>query len=258
MKYFMGVFMMKRLVLVVAVSIMIFQAETREYYIRNLADDSFSVSIVNRNPNATITPMTCGTKPLDTDSSVIVGCIEQSCGKSSHRKEKRYNVIFMEGYVPSAGEEPYISFSNDKGEFRLVFFEENYAELHSDTTLEIHDNPERRAHDHFYTQSNAFSTNAPYKDNPYNGGVQHWIVFGSYMAVYCYERYNFALRAVDICDWSEEMYKSCNFRIEDLEETECDKRLGIEYPTASSYNYWKQCEHRKQCWRFRLCNCCID
>jgi hypothetical protein len=250
----MEVFVMKRLMSVVAVSVVIFQSETREYYIHNLADDSFSVSIVNRNPNVTITPVIRGTKPSRTDPSIIVGCIEQPCGKGSHRKEKRYNVVFTEGYVPSPGEEPYISFGNDKGEFRLVFFEENYAELHSDTTLEIHDNPERRAHDNFYTQSNAFSTDDPYKDSPYNGCVQHWIVFSSYMAVYCYERYNFALRAVDICDWSEEMYKSCNFRIEDLEETECDKRLGIEYPTASSYNYWK---HRNQR-RFKLCSCCTD
>ncbi|MDR0753555.1 MAG: hypothetical protein LBE95_02730 [Holosporaceae bacterium] len=106
---------------VVVVGIVVsFSIEAREYYIRNEAMDSFSVSVTIKDPRVVITPLI-----TDTDPSIIVGRREQPCGKGSVRLEKRYKVSFRDGYTPPLGEEPFVSFKNNNGEFRLVFFVEN-------------------------------------------------------------------------------------------------------------------------------------
>jgi hypothetical protein len=181
---------MKRLILTVVVAnVGMFSAEARWYCIHNEASDSFSVSVTVNDPRVVITPLITVTDP-----SIIVGRREQPCGRGSIRREKRYEVKFQEGYTPPPGEEPFISFFNDKGKFRLVFFDENYAELHSDIASEIHDDAQRREYDHSYTQSDLKTERA------YDGPVRHWIVFKPYVATYCYELYRFAMRSVNIYD----------------------------------------------------------
>jgi hypothetical protein len=194
---------MKWLMLVVAsvaTNLIIFRIEARDYFIRNESVDSFSVSVVNKDPRVIIAPLN-----NKTDPALILGCDRRFNGKGGILSKKRYSVIFEEEFTPLPGEEPYIMFSNGVGTVKLVFFSENYAELRSDTVLEIHDNPQRREHDNFYTQSDTLAAGNPYRDNPYDGYLQHWVVFGEragrcYTAVYCYEVDRFALRAVDICD----------------------------------------------------------
>jgi hypothetical protein len=220
------------IVAVAAVSTEMFYAEAREYYIHNGADESFFVSIINRDPRIVITPSVADNNP-----SVIVGRAEQPCGKGSERREKRYNVTFN-GYIPSPGEEPYILFRNDRGEFRLVFIDENYAELHSDTASKIYDSPQRRKRDNLFTKSNL-----PL-DTPYEERVQHWIVFDPYMAVYCYKMHHFALRAVDICRSSADTSWPKKLK----EKDDCDFR--------AAFGLYPQLQPKH--WYSGLCSRCTD
>jgi hypothetical protein len=223
----------------VAVSAMIFRTEAREYNIWNEADDSFSVKIVVNDPRVVITPLTppvCRGIPIDPDK--ISGCTEWPWGKGSVPREKRYNVVFEAGYVPTPGNEPFISFKNEKSEFRVVFLDENYAELWSDMASERHDDPERRKYDHLFTQSGIMS-------EVYDGYVRHWIVFDPYVAVYGYEEAAFALRAVYICDALND-----TSWIETLKEIHCSA-IGLFLPPRPPRRV------HKHHWWSRLC-CWID
>jgi hypothetical protein len=166
-----------------------FYAEARHYYIRNESNDSFSVSVTIKDPRVTIIPLISVVDPLK-----IAGRIEQPCGRGSIQREKRYDVIFQDGYIPLPGEEPFISFRNDKSEFNIVFFDENYAELQSAMASERHNDPSRFEYDHLFTQRDLVV------DSAYDGYVRHWMVFGQYMTVLGYENYRFPLRTVYICD----------------------------------------------------------
>jgi hypothetical protein len=201
----------------VVASAKMFCAEACQYYIRNLADDSFSVSISTGDQRVVITPLIASTDP-----SLIMGCREHPYGKGSVRKEKRYDIRFEDGYVPAPGKEPFISFKNDKGSFRLVFLAKDCAELRSDTASEIHDNLERREYDHSHVCVDGKSYR---KEDEYNGPIRHWIVFDSYVAAYCYERYNFPMRCVDIFEALKD-----NSWISNTKEVDFDLLVGINTP----------------------------
>jgi hypothetical protein len=213
-----------------AVAVAVVDAEARQYYICNEASDSFSVNINVKNPKVVITPLI-----TNTDSSTIVGRRDQPCGKGSIRREKRYDVVFHDGYIPLPGEEPFISFKNDKGEFKLVFFDENYAELCSDVASEIHDDPQRREYDHLYTQSDL-------RTESYDGYVRHWMVFGKYMTVLGYENYRFAQRAIYICDALAD-----NSWIKTVKEVYECCQIGLFLPPLSP--------RPKHSWLSKLCSC---
>lgn len=219
---------MKKTLIVAAVvlSIQAFYVEARRYYIRNEAMDSFFVGVVVKDSKTIITPLITCTDPL-----VIVGRREQSCGKGSIRREKRYEVKFQDGYVPPPGQEPFISFKNEKSEFRLVFFDEDYAELQSDVASEIHDDPGRSEYDHLFTQSDLVTENA------YDGYIRHWIAIKSYVAIYCYEMYRFPMRSVNIYDALTD-----NSWVQTVKEVNC----GTDLPP-----YQKPKRH----WWSKLCSC---
>jgi hypothetical protein len=186
----------------VAYSLMTFCAETREYYIRNQSSGSFSVEVSARDPRVTITPLI---QSKIVDPLKICGVVEEEPGgkKSSIRREKRYEVVFNDGYVPPPGEEPFISFKNDDNEFKLVFFDENYAKLQSDTALEVYDEPLRREYDHRYTQDFNMQITS-------TCAIRHYISLASCLVVYCYERERFAIRCIEICDPPRNMTRVLN------------------------------------------------
>jgi hypothetical protein len=204
---------MKKLLVVAVVVFNIFCAEAREYYIRDEAGDSFVVSVVTRDPRVSITHLITVTDP-----STIVGHIEEPCGKGGIRREKLYDVKFQDGYTPSQGEEPFISFRNEKAEFKLVFLDENYVELRSDMASEIHDDPQRWEYDHLYIKSDI-------RTETYEGYVRHWMVFGKYMAILCYDSFRFALRAICICNASAD-----NSWIKTVKEAYDCRMIGLFLP----------------------------
>ncbi|MDR0580492.1 MAG: hypothetical protein LBG04_00020 [Holosporaceae bacterium] len=178
----------------IVASSIIFNVKAREYVIWNEASDSFSVKIVVNDPRVVITPLTppvCRGITIDPDK--ISGRTEWPCGKGGVPRKKQYDVVFEPGYVPPKGNEPFISFINEKGGFRLVFFDENYAELRSDMASERHDDPQRREYDrnHPYIRGKSYR-----RENEYDGFVRHWVVFDPYLVVFCYETYLFPLREV--------------------------------------------------------------
>jgi hypothetical protein len=222
---------MKKLLVVAVVISNMFCAEARKYYICNEADDSFSVSVTIKNPRVNITHLSSVTDP-----SIIVGRKEQFCGKGCIRCQKLYEVEFQDGYTPLPGEEPFISFFNDKSEFRLVFLDENYAELRSDMASEIHDDPQRQEYDHLYTQSDL-------KTDIYDGYVRHWMVFGQYMAVLGYDSFRFARRAIYICNASAD-----NSWIKTVKEAYDCREIGLFLPPPPT--------HQKPSWWSKLLCCC--
>jgi hypothetical protein len=165
------------------------------------------------------------------DPLEIVGRIQQPYGKGSIRREKRYEVTFEDGYTPLPGEEPFISFKNDKGEFRVVFFDEKYAELRSDTASEIHDDEQRRGYDRLCDEDS----------EEYEGCVRHWIKVDPYIVAYCYERYCFPMRSIDICRATND-----SSWIKTVKEIDYDLRIGIDLPPWPSESWWS-----------RFC-CCVD
>jgi hypothetical protein len=234
----MEIFLMKLLISVV-VSFLILNAECREWYIRNESSDSFSVNVYVNDPRVVIAPLITATDPPK-----ILGTVEQPHGgKGSFRREKRYNVTFKEGYVPSPGEEPFVSFRNDNTEFKLVFFSENYAELHSVMALKRYDDPIRKDNDRLYNQHYFGEKTIDI------GNVKHWVLLDRHLVVCCYERYRFAVRCIDICD----TIGSVSW-IQEVKEDEFDLRLGIDLPPQLP-------RQPRQHWWSRLCccdSCCTD
>jgi hypothetical protein len=205
----------------------------------NEADDSFSIEIVANDSRAVITslmPPVCRGISIDPDK--ISGRGEWPYGKGGVPRKKLYNVAFEDGYIPIPGEEPFISFRNDKAEFRLVFLEENYAELRSSMALEIHDDPGRREYDHLFTQSNLGLSKM------YEGYVRHWMAFGPYVAICAYEEGRFALRAIYICDASDD-----NSWVYTVNESYGCGQIGFSLPPQPL----RQCQ---QSWWQKLCCSC--
>ncbi|MDR2268046.1 MAG: hypothetical protein LBD81_01175 [Holosporaceae bacterium] len=222
---------MKMWLVVAVVVSSVFCTEARKYYINNEASDSFDVSVTIGDPRVSITHLTTVVDP-----SRIVGRIEEPCGRGCIRCQKLYEVKFQEGYTPLPGEEPFISFRNDKGEFKLVFPDENYAELRSDMASEIHDDPQRREYDHLYTQSDL-------KTDVYEGYVRHWMVFGKYIAILGYDSYRFARRAIYICNSSAD-----NSWVETVKESYDGRMIGLFLPPPPP--------RQKRHWWSRLFCCC--
>jgi hypothetical protein len=233
----MEMFAMKWWMLVVVVSAEMFCAEAEQYYIRNLADDSFNVTVSANDPRVVITLLPCYNEQPE-----ILGCIEQPYGRGSTRREKRYNVVFEDGYVPPKGNEPFIFFRNERGGFRLVFPTEGYAELRSDMASEIHDDPKRREYDcnHPYIRGKS------YRDE-YDGFMRHWVVFDQYVAACCYERYNFPMRCIDILEALDD-----NSWISSIKEVDFDLYVGINTPCRYPPPQWS-----KHHWWRSLC-CCTN
>jgi hypothetical protein len=232
---------MKKLMSVVVFNLQMFHTEAGQFYIRNLSDDSIGVNVSFCNPNVTVIPWRC-----DFDNSKILGRSEQPCGRGGHKREKHYDVSFN-GYIPTPGEEPYILFENDRAKFKLVFLEENYAELRSDQASEIHDDPGRREYDrnHPYNKDRSYRP-----EDEYAGTVRHWMVVGPYAIVYCYERYNFPVRCIDILESTEN-----NSWIPKEKEGEFDLLVGVDPP----HRYPPQPPKRScQSWLCGCCCCCDD
>jgi hypothetical protein len=172
-----------------------------------------------------------------TDPSTIVGLKEQPCGKGSIKREKRYKVKFQEGYAPPPGEEPFISFFNDKGEFKIIVFDEKYACLHSDTASEIHDDPQRREYDQLCTENS----------DVYEGYVRHWLTVGPYIVVYGYDNYNFPQRSVIICYVPDD-----SSWIRTVKEIYCED-IGFLAPPS---RYRSKPVITEQSWWSKLLRCC--
>jgi hypothetical protein len=212
-------------------------AEARQFYIRNESSDSFRVSVLISDPRVTITHLISTTDP-----SEIAGRTREMCGKAGIRCEKRYDITFKDGYIPLPGEEPFILFQSDKGEFRIVFFDEYYLELQSSMASEIHDDTRRRESELLYTKDPSLYQGK----NEFEGNVRHWIAFGPYVGVCCYERYYFPRRCVDICDALDD-----NAWIQTIKEAAFDLRVGIDPP------HRHMLQSPKQHWwsRFFCCSC---
>lgn len=167
-------------VAVAAVNLVAFGLEN--LHIRNETYEQFAVHISASDPRARIDDQFISF----VDPTILY---EVSYGHGHIRGEKRYKAVFQEGYTPSPGEEPFVSFQNPNGEFKIVFFDEKYACLCSDTASEIHDDKQRREYDRSCTRGSAL----------YEGYVRHWLAVGSYIVIYGYDNYNFPQRSVAIC-----------------------------------------------------------
>jgi hypothetical protein len=216
---------MKWLILVVAaavVNVMVFNVKACRYSVHNLTNDSFSVAIVNNNPNVTITQLD------NSDPSMIFGHMELPCERSRRRggggqRRKLFLVSSIdknasENYFDkdASGAAPRILLFNENGEVSIVFTGENYAELQSSMALEIHDDPNRRERDWLYTQGK---------------NVHHWIRFGPYVAMRGYEMGGDPPPMVFvICHWSSEFGEGGKFQIDKIKEMNCDSYLGIWHP----------------------------
>jgi hypothetical protein len=154
------------------------------YYIYSESYDSFAVDIETNGSEVEITSI-CLTPEIDLQK--ICGRHEQPFGPFSNRRVRSFNVKFKDGYIPLPGEEPFILFHNDFGDFRIIFFDEKYIELQSSSVLEVHDDASRRETD--------------LKCCEYDGLVRHWILFGPYMAIYSHNCYgSYPAKSIYICD----------------------------------------------------------
>ncbi|MDR3155733.1 MAG: hypothetical protein LBT90_01350 [Holosporaceae bacterium] len=233
---------MKKLILVAVSSMMVLYAEAVKYHVCNEAWDSFDVSVFTNDSRVVIS-----TDIHDYDPTRIEGRARpEAGGRGGRRCEKYYEVTFKDEYVPSPGKEPFISFRNDKGEFKLMFFDEHYAELRSDTASAIHDDSERREYD----RTHYIPTYR--KEDEYTGNTRHWMIVDPYAIVYCYEMYYFPKRCIEICDALED-----NSWIQSTKEIECDAKIRSNPPRR----YPRQPESSGQHWWSRLSccdSCCTD
>jgi hypothetical protein len=198
-------------VVVVVFNVEVFCSESQEYHIRNDTENAFSVTLSTTSPSVAIEDATDPAVDRMTLSAY-------ECGRmGSIRSKKRYKVKFKDGYEPLPGEEPFVSFRNDVAEFQLAFFNEKYACLRSNTALETHDDDQRREYDRMCTKDSV----------EYGGSVRHWLIVGSYMVVYCYDRYQFPKRSVVIC-----YAPTDNSWIKTIKEVDCALVLGIDPPQS--------------------------
>jgi hypothetical protein len=230
-------------------SMVIFSADACKYAIRSEAKDSFGVGVFISDPRVVVEQFIdpfWARKLIPYDPYIIEGRTPEMCGKSAGRCSKEYTVEFKEMYTPPRGGEPYILFKNDRAEFKLVFLEENYAELRSDQASEFHDDPGRREYDrnHPYNKDRSYRP-----EDEYAGTVRHWMVVGPYIVVYCYERYTSFRRCVAICNASDD-----NSWVSTIKEVDFDKHLGIDLPPWPPQPPKRSC----QSWLCDCCCCCDD
>jgi hypothetical protein len=239
--------MMKKMMLAVVFKMTVFHGETCEYRICNESEDSFMVAVSAHDPRAVITQLIENSRKMtkSVDPLEIEGRMPEMCGRDVARCRKLYKVEFKDGYSPAPGNEPFISFRNHKAEFKLVFFDESYVELRSDTASEIHDDPKRCEYDHSHAKDEV----TPYGCDICSCNVRHWMVFGQYIAVCCYEREHFPRRCIDIYQASND-----NSWIKSVKEVDFDLYLGFSLPPQLPEN------HKQHWWsRLSCCySCCTD
>ena len=179
---------LKRFALPFLASMLVFNAEARKFWIRNETDARFSIQTIIPNPRVTISVEGCCKCPCPNAPEALGG---NFCFKTGEPWEMYCDVKFEEGYEAPVGEEPYISFRHeDNTEFRMVFLDENYVELRSDTATETRDDPSRRAFDNKYNKRDCSLISF------YEGPVRHWVAFGKFIAICGYVPNEFALRSI--------------------------------------------------------------
>jgi hypothetical protein len=231
---------MKKLIPFAISGSVMFGAEACKYLIRNESLDSFSVAVSVNDPRTTVVQLISADpsnmlKPVDPQE--IAGRTPEMCGKDAIRCTKLYEVTFEKEYAPPIGDEPFILFWNNKEKFKLTFPEETYAELRSDTFSEIHDDPGRREYDNLYAKYKS----ACHGDDVCDCNVRHWMVVGSYVIVYSYERECFPRRCVGIYHSSKD-----NSWISTIKEIDFDMWVGLfgipsEYNSPIKQPWWSTC-----------------
>jgi hypothetical protein len=159
---------LKKLAAAVVVSVIFLHTNVVPINLYNDTSDSFTVTGYSPDPEIRIADVYPG---REIENKKISGnsCIE-------------YHADFPRGYKPADDDEPFLSFQNEKAEFRFVFSSGPYYTLRSDAATEIHNDAKKDGYDYEYIGMIG-------KDHSsYCGRIFNWLITGPYRVVYCNEK----------------------------------------------------------------------